>query len=354
MIPIASAKAQLGHHLLTKAGVSFAPSVIDRIVDSISICLYTSPDHFDAAWTLIFAHLCQATDPSKRDQHLALAHAAAQVASEISSLSPQKELSLSVFNQLKAALASWPLPPAELSQLASAVIASEAIEIDMMVDKAEEFHVAESMLQSPSSARADAVRLPTHLSSALAAAKLPLIINQFRRPPSFIEFTENSLNLHTDRPVSVSLVNPPAANDDLDLFGQPGISEPLQSIFSDGHVSLEGDSKPLKGVRIALDPAFVGGIKHKDIDATGGISVRDDEGIIHNLDVGYLNLATAMITKHQLELQGAEVMLTRTLEKDHAASLDFYEWLDTDDGAGARRAVRYCAGQQLFLSDFTE
>lgn len=341
MIPIAAARSLLAHHLLSKSDLSSLTDSLDAAVNSVSTCLATAPDHFDAACVLTLAHLCSALAPGRFETHLALAQISLSVAKEISVCTQQSQESLELFQRLETAVTSWPLDPAELSALASLVRTTEKTGIDSMVDAKEEFQIAESHLKRALSAKKSDVPIPTLLSREYILQKLPLVINQYRKPPPFVQVEGDVLSIKTNSPTHVGLRKLHPNQLQLDLLGTKAVDKTVGDFLRyQPEDELSQRSLPLEGVKISLDPAFVGGIKYKDIDTTGIISVQDDELNLHHLDVGYLNLATAIIVKHELETLGAQVMLTRTFQKDYAASLDFYGWLDTDDGAGARRAVR--------------
>ena len=91
--------------------------------------------------------------------------------------------------------------------------------------------------------------------------------------------------------------------------------------------------KPLKGLRIALDPGHIAGDLETAKMEKKWVEMKANplRGIKENIQLieGELTLATAKILKKKLEFQGATVMLTRDKPNISAFGIDFRKWKDS-------------------------
>jgi N-acetylmuramoyl-L-alanine amidase len=89
--------------------------------------------------------------------------------------------------------------------------------------------------------------------------------------------------------------------------------------------------KPLKGLKIALDPGHVSGDMQTAALELKFLKLKKDSiaGINDSINLieGNLTLATALFLKKQLEEAGAEVMMTRSLPNQSAFGITYPEWL---------------------------
>jgi N-acetylmuramoyl-L-alanine amidase len=92
--------------------------------------------------------------------------------------------------------------------------------------------------------------------------------------------------------------------------------------------------KPLKGLRVALDPGHMAGdmsmarIEKKFLDMKPDSTGKLNEQV--QIMEGMLTLQTALLLKSRLEAAGAEVMLTRSKPGESAFGKTFDEWIKTD------------------------
>lgn len=108
------------------------------------------------------------------------------------------------------------------------------------------------------------------------------------------------------------------------------ISARKHIFFSDINSSAE---KPLKGLRICLDPGHIGG----DIETARRekkwveMKVNPAKGIKEPIQLieGNLTYATAIILKNKLENAGAKVVLTRNESGISAFGISFEKWMDS-------------------------
>ncbi len=87
------------------------------------------------------------------------------------------------------------------------------------------------------------------------------------------------------------------------------------------------NKKELSGIKIAIDPGHIAG------DMKTAVLEKKSLQFIYNnqtiaIAEGILTLQTALILKHLLEEQGAEVMLTREKPNQTAFGITFKEWLE--------------------------
>ena len=113
---------------------------------------------------------------------------------------------------------------------------------------------------------------------------------------------------------------------------KPELSIPFSKISEYQSTPLpksDDPEKPLKGIRIALDPVGIGGeimgkITRRLIKVNAGYEWAN---FARELDIGHLTFLVAKNIKFLLERKGAEVLITRNKENEGAYEKDFETWL---------------------------
>ena len=103
--------------------------------------------------------------------------------------------------------------------------------------------------------------------------------------------------------------------------------ELLRPSGDDGVIT--SSEQPLEGVRIAIDPAFIGGSK-KMASLEGKLLKVLHESDTLWIDEGQINLMTALVLSIRLQKLGAEVKMTRTKPGYTVYQKTFFRWLQED------------------------
>ncbi len=95
-------------------------------------------------------------------------------------------------------------------------------------------------------------------------------------------------------------------------------------------ISSRSDDQPLEGIKIALDPVYIGGSRRMAEIEQKLLKIVNGKGDTVLLDEGLINLETAVITAIKLQKLGAEVLLTRKKVGESAFGKSFFTWLNED------------------------
>ncbi len=95
-------------------------------------------------------------------------------------------------------------------------------------------------------------------------------------------------------------------------------------------ISSRSDDQPLEGIKIALDPVYIGGSKRMAEIEQKLLKIVNGKGDTILLDEGLINLETAVIAAIKLQKLGAEVLLTRKKVSESAFGKSFFTWLNED------------------------
>lgn len=117
------------------------------------------------------------------------------------------------------------------------------------------------------------------------------------------------------------------SDDSLLFFISKGNSISSLSYFETTRKQYFENKKQLSGIKIAIDPGHIAGDMKTAMLEKKYIQFNYNNQNIA-LAEGILTLQTALILKHLLEEQGAEVMLTREKPNQTAFGITFKEWLD--------------------------
>jgi N-acetylmuramoyl-L-alanine amidase len=105
------------------------------------------------------------------------------------------------------------------------------------------------------------------------------------------------------------------------------------------------NKKQLSGIKIAIDPGHIAGDMKTAVLEKKSLQFTYNNQTIAIAE-GILTLQTALILKHLLEEQGAEVMLTRDKPNQTAFGITFKEWLEKD--------FKNAVDASFKLNEFTE
>jgi N-acetylmuramoyl-L-alanine amidase len=109
----------------------------------------------------------------------------------------------------------------------------------------------------------------------------------------------------------------------------PEFISKIASLDKGTYVPSRESARPLKGLRVALDPGHTAKTMEEAIDEARSIWIIQPDGKRLKFFEARLNLATANIVKEMLEKDGAEVMLTRN-EGRMVFNKSYERWLRED------------------------
>ncbi|MFT5618862.1 MAG: hypothetical protein ACI85I_002097 [Arenicella sp.] len=113
------------------------------------------------------------------------------------------------------------------------------------------------------------------------------------------------------------------------LFFNPSETNTIVERNADA-ISSRSDDQPLEGIKIALDPVYIGGSMRMAEIEQKLLKIVNRKGDTVFLDEGLINLETAVIAAIKLQKLGAEILLTRKKVSESAFGKSFFTWLNED------------------------
>jgi N-acetylmuramoyl-L-alanine amidase len=152
------------------------------------------------------------------------------------------------------------------------------------------------------------------------------------------ESGEKEFSVYQDEiPVLADFFQNSTHQSQLRLYKQKGLKHFTKKQLDSLYLSADDDaklppkrgSKPLQGIRIALDPGhFSSNITDSKVEGKFLNFVKDESDTIKLVE-GQLTFLTAQILKAMLEEQGAKVYLSRTAPNTTAFNLTYVQWYNT-------------------------